>query len=53
MINHPTITKNELHYQIKQKAFTFGGNKNLKAHGNLQCKTGKRLQQQNRIFFVN
>ena len=53
MINHTTITNKELYYQIKQKAITFGGNKNLKIYGKLQCKSGMRLQQQNRVFFVN
>lgn len=29
----------------------FGGNKNLKIYGRLDCKSGKRMKTENRVFF--
>ena len=38
---------------IKQGKITLGGNKQLKIYGTLQCKSGKRMKIQNRVFFVS
>ncbi len=38
---------------IEQAKITLGGNKQLKIYGTLQCKSGKRMKMQNRVFFVS
>ncbi len=38
---------------IEQGKITLGGNKQLKIYGTLQCKSGKRMKMQNRLFFVS
>ena len=38
---------------IEQGKITLGGNKQLKIYGTLQCKSGKRMKMQNRVFFVS
>ncbi|MDO5981602.1 Ada metal-binding domain-containing protein [Flavivirga spongiicola] len=39
--------------KIKAKQIIFGGHKNLKIYGHLNCKSGKRMKQENRVFFSN
>lgn len=51
MIQHSEINDNDLRNQIKQKEICFGGNRNLKIYGTLQCKSGKRMKNGNRVFF--
>jgi methylphosphotriester-DNA--protein-cysteine methyltransferase len=38
---------------IRAKDISFGGNKKLKIYGKLNCKSGKRMKRENRIFFVS
>ena len=51
MIQHIDITDSDLRSKIKLKEICFGGNRNLKIYGTLQCKSGKRLKRKNRVFF--
>jgi methylphosphotriester-DNA--protein-cysteine methyltransferase len=51
MTNHNDITPEEVFSQIKSGQIAFGGNKNLKIYGKLNCKSGKRMKMQNRVFF--
>nr|BFF35479.1 hypothetical protein BACT7_03410 [Tenacibaculum mesophilum] len=51
MIKHSDINKKELFLKIKNKEITLGGNRRLKIYGTLQCKSGKRMKNQNRVFF--
>ncbi|GFD81191.1 hypothetical protein KUL118_40530 [Tenacibaculum sp. KUL118] len=51
MIKHSDINKKELFLKIKNKEITLGGNRRLKIYGTLQCKSGKRMKTQNRVFF--
>jgi methylphosphotriester-DNA--protein-cysteine methyltransferase len=51
MIKHTDIDDAELHQRIKQKEIVYGGNRNLKIYGTLQCKSGKRMKTKNRVFF--
>jgi len=56
MIRHQDIldekgTNHLLMYLIKSKQITVGGNKSLKIYGTLNCKSGKRMKTQNRVFF--
>ena len=52
MIDHRAISDSDVRKQSKQQTICFGGNKNLKIYGLLQCKSGKRLKRANRVFFT-
>ena len=51
MVKHADITNANLLAAIKQNKICLGGNITMKIYGTLQCKSGKRLKKQNRIFF--
>ena len=53
MIKHLDINDSDLRSKIKQKEICFGGNGKLKIYGTLQCKSGKQMKRENRIFFVS
>ncbi|WP_031527906.1 Ada metal-binding domain-containing protein [Dyadobacter crusticola] len=36
---------------IQSGQITFGGNRTLRIYGLLSCRSGKRMKQQNRVFF--
>lgn len=39
--------------RIAANEITLAGNKKLKIYGTLKCKTGKRMHDNNRIFFAS
>ncbi|MBC7950095.1 MAG: metal-binding protein [Chitinophagaceae bacterium] len=51
MIRHMLISNSDVRKNIKQKKICFGGNSKLKIYGTLRCKSGKRMRQENRVFF--
>ncbi len=51
MIDHTEISDIELKKKIKQQDVSFGGNKQLKIYGTLNCTSGKRMKKENRVFF--
>jgi hypothetical protein len=51
MIQHSAISDSDLISQIRQGSICFGGNKKLKIYGTLQCRSGKRMKWENRVFF--
>lgn len=53
MVLHAAISSMDLLSKIKNKQLCFGGNRQLKIYGTLQCKSGKRLRKENRVFFVS
>ncbi|UZR98816.1 Ada metal-binding domain-containing protein [Chondrinema litorale] len=53
MIQHNEISSLELKHKIRSGEILFGGNKKLKIYGQLKCKSGKRMLQQNRVFFTS
>ncbi|WKN41274.1 Ada metal-binding domain-containing protein [Tunicatimonas pelagia] len=53
MINHTELNYAELFRLIKGGAAGLAGNRKLKIYGTLHCKSGKRMKQENRVFFVN
>jgi len=53
MVKHIEISDSDLRSKIKQKVICFGGNRKLKIYGTLQCKSGKRMKRENRVFFVS
>lgn len=53
MVRHINIDQKELRWKIKEKKICFAGNSKLKIYGTLQCKSGKRMKQSNRVFFAS
>ena len=51
MTEHNLLSSVELMRKLRRKEIVFGGNKKLKIYGTLQCCSGKRLKQSNRVFF--
>ncbi|MEL6919217.1 MAG: Ada metal-binding domain-containing protein [Bacteroidota bacterium] len=51
MISHTDISDIDLRRKVKKKEICLGGNKKLRIFGTLQCKSGKRMQRKNRVFF--
>jgi len=40
-----------LYQQIQNQTITFGGNRKLKIYGTLNCRAGKCMKAENRVFF--
>lgn len=53
MINHSDVSRSEFFRLIKGGAVGFAGNRKLKIYGMLHCKSGKRMNRENRVFLVN
>lgn len=53
MIKHLDINDSDLKSKIRRKTIKFGGNNKLKIYGTLQCKSGKRMKRENRVFFAS
>lgn len=51
MIQHSNLSDGDLRSKIKLQKIRFGGNKKLKIYGLLNCKSGKRMKRENRVFF--
>ena len=51
MIKHSDLSVIDLKRKIKQREISFGGNIRMKIYGTLQCKSGKHLKRENRVFF--
>lgn len=51
MIRHNDIDNDTLRQQIKDLSVQFGGHAGLKIYGTLDCKSGKRMKRENRVFF--
>ncbi|WP_419210890.1 Ada metal-binding domain-containing protein [Maribacter sp. X9] len=51
MIHHSEISDSDLRSKIKRQEIRFGGNKKLQIYGLLNCKSGKRMKRENRVFF--
>jgi len=53
MISHSELNSELLRKKVKAASITLGGNQKLKIYGKLNCKSGKRMKQENRVFFKN
>lgn len=53
MVNHIDIADNNLKKKIRSREISFGGNRKLKIYGKLQCKSGKKMKRENRVFFTS
>jgi methylphosphotriester-DNA--protein-cysteine methyltransferase len=51
MVSHVNITAKELRKRIRTRSIQFGGNARLKIYGRLDCRSGKRMKKENRVFF--
>lgn len=53
MIFHTTTDDRILRALIRKNEVRFGGNSKLKIYGHLHCNSGKRMNRQNRVFFMD
>lgn len=53
MIKHGHLSEKETRKLIRNGKICWGGNIKLKIYGTLQCRSGKRMKKENRIFFVS
>ncbi|UKB81576.1 Ada metal-binding domain-containing protein [Chryseobacterium sp. MEBOG07] len=53
MLQHSQISSESLRSKIHSGEVRFGGNKKLKIFGLLNCRSGKRMKKENRIFFTD
>ncbi|WP_312300570.1 Ada metal-binding domain-containing protein [Chryseobacterium sp.] len=53
MIHHSQISIIELRSKVHNREILLGGNKKLKIYGLLNCKSGKRMKKENRVFFTD
>ncbi len=53
MYLHATLGSAEIMQLIRQGKIKLGGNRKLKIYGTLSCKSGKRMKQENRVFFAS
>lgn len=51
MILHTDIEQDALKREIKQRIILLGGNRKLRIYGKLDCRSGKRMKRENRVFF--
>ncbi|MGM9477404.1 Ada metal-binding domain-containing protein [Pedobacter sp. GSP4] len=51
MIRHTDISVTTFKKLFRNDEICFGGNARLKIYGLLNCKSGKRMKKQNRVFF--
>ena len=53
MIRHAVIDDEDLRRLILGGQIRFGGNRKLRIYGRLDCAAGKRMNRDNRVFFVD
>ena len=53
MILHQNINEKYLRQKIRIGGIRLAGNLNLKIYGLLNCRSGKRMKRENRVFFAN
>lgn len=53
MIKHININHNDLLHAIRKRKINWGGNQKLRIYGTLKCRSGKRMNRENRVFFFS
>ena len=53
MVRHSDISADQLIKKIRGNNIKYAGNRLLKIYGHLHCKSGKRMEKENRVFFKN
>jgi methylphosphotriester-DNA--protein-cysteine methyltransferase len=51
MIRHTDISKRQLLTSLRERSLKYAGNSKLKIYGTLNCRSGKRMKKENRVFF--
>ena len=51
MMKHSNIDDAQLWARLKNATIQFGGNEKLKIYGHLDCRSGKRMLRETRVFF--
>ena len=51
MTRHNDIDRQELRKEIKNRSIQYAGNSKLRIFGLLSCRSGKRMKNENRVFF--
>ncbi len=51
MVSHTDINSKDLLKKIKDQSIRYAGNARLKIFGRLDCKSGKKMKKENRVFF--
>lgn len=51
MSKHSEISDALLRKEIREQKILWGGNAKLKIYGRLNCRSGKRMKRENRVFF--
>ncbi len=51
MIRHTEINDQQLRKSIRRHTIVLSGNDKLKIYGKLNCKSGRRMKKENRVFF--
>lgn len=53
MIEHNTLSESNIMKLVRNGSISHAGNAQLKIFGKLNCKSGKRMKKENRVFFKN
>ncbi|TGL63763.1 metal-binding protein [Leptospira sarikeiensis] len=53
MIFHEDLDTGTVRSYIRSRKIRLAGNMKLKIYGNLSCKSGKRMDRKNRVFFAS
>lgn len=53
MIPHQHIDQRDIRQKIRSGEILLAGNLKLKIYGLLNCRSGKRMKRENRVFFVD
>jgi hypothetical protein len=53
VVRHTQISDQELRRQIRRQHICLGGNVKLKIYGKLNCRSGKGMKKENRVFFAS
>ena len=53
MVLHLAMNEKDLRSRIRKQSLCFAGNRRLNIYGTLQCRSGKRMKRENRVFFVS
>jgi len=51
MTRHNDIDRQEIRKEIKNRSIQYAGNSKLRIFGLLSCRSGKRMKNENRVFF--
>jgi methylphosphotriester-DNA--protein-cysteine methyltransferase len=53
MTNHIDIDSATFRILVRSGAIRLAGNRKLKIYGKLNCRSGKKMKRENRVFFVS